>query len=51
MFTSEVELQWRVEVGREALDMIKCFPFLSHTGGQRGLKPLEEPVRPTWSSL
>lgn len=25
MFTSEAELQWCLEVGREALEMIMCF--------------------------
>lgn len=27
MFTSEAELQWCLKVGREALEMIMCFPF------------------------
>lgn len=27
MFTSEVVLQWRLKVGREALEMIMCFAF------------------------
>lgn len=29
MFTSEVVLQWRLKVGREALEMIMCFAFFS----------------------
>lgn len=29
MFTSEAELQWCLKVGREALEMIMCFPFFN----------------------